>query len=448
MKHVLTINKFITFLNEAFLHTDKKKAIDIIISYITKNSKIDLYEYDEIWHIQKEDVFLNGQLFISLRFSKAIRFNWIEGDLNSQIHSIDMWNDFSFDSKPDFTLEIGQKSVTKSLPQILSFVKEPMPLLEKLKGDYDPREELEKVTQRLKRARSAKTIEAHEKRIEQLKIAIALDERAEVDSEKVDMDDLKMDIFKSIELYTIQVARGKSNSLIVSGQTGVGKTQVVKDTLSSLGMEKDKHYYFATGTATTAGLYETIFKNRHKLIVFDDCDDVFKEADSNNLLKGALDTYPVREISKLTKGATFDSTGMSDSEIEEEFEAKGKVPNRFEFTGHVIFISNLPESKFDPALLSRSLHVDVHLNKQELMERMKEIMKRLTPDVDMDKKEEALEYLAYITNTYSTKFDLNIRTLIHSINLRANNEEKIKIGDREEFIWKLLIKKYLVKSKR
>ena len=74
-------------------------------------------------------------------------------------------------------------------------------------------------------------------------------------------------------------------------------------------------------------------------------------------------------------------------------------------------------------------------------------MRKLCPDVDFVKKEEALEYLTYITNNYPTKFDLSIRTLIHSINLRANNEETIKIGNKEEFIWKLLIKKYLVRNK-
>jgi len=42
---------------------------------------------------------------------------------------------------------------------------------------------------------------------------------------------------------------------------------------------------------------------------------------------------------------------------------------------------------------------------------------------------------------------LNIRTLIHSINLRAHNEELIKVGDQEVPVWKLLIKKYLVKSR-
>jgi hypothetical protein len=78
---------------------------------------------------------------------------------------------------------------------------------------------------------------------------------------------------------------------------------------------------------------------------------------------------------------------------------------------------------------------------------MKEIMKKLAPDVDNSKKLEALEYLTEICERYPTKFDMNIRTLIHSINLRANNEEMLKIGSREEPVWKLLIKNYLVKTR-
>jgi hypothetical protein len=78
---------------------------------------------------------------------------------------------------------------------------------------------------------------------------------------------------------------------------------------------------------------------------------------------------------------------------------------------------------------------------------MTEIMRKLCPDVTMEKKQEALEYLTFVTTNYPTKFDMNIRTLIHSINLRSNNEETIKIGDREESVWKLLVKKYLVRSR-
>lgn len=438
------LNKFDSHLKEAFLQKDKQDAIQKIIEFTKTKTGIEFYPYDEIWYIQKKGVFLKGQLFLSLRTSEALRINWLEGVLASEIHSIDYWESFKFDENPDYTLNLNQMSVAKALPQITNFIKKPEMMLEYLS---DTEKQIADTEKKLKRARTEKTRQMHLQTIQRLKAEVSEQEKSNTDSQKVSQLDIKMDIFKSIELYTIQVARGKSNSLIISGDAGVGKTRTVKDTIESLGMRKDLHYYFATGTATTAGLYEILFKNRHKLIVFDDCDAVFKEPDSLNLLKGALDTYKVREISKLTKGNTFDSSDMTDSDMEVEYESSGKVPNKFEFDGQIIFISNLPEEKFDKALLSRSLHVDVHLNKQELFERMKEIMTKICPDVEQEQKEEALEYLMFVTSNYPTKFDMNIRTLIHSINLRAHNDGTISIGGKEEAIWKLLIKKYLVRTK-
>lgn len=444
------LNTFFQKINENILSDRIKNIINNIISYILKNSSLDIYDYDEIWYIQKNNEFLSGKLYLSLKSSKAIRINWIKNDISNRIHSIDLWEDFKFDSNPKYTLDINRSSVISILSDILSFIKSPKNILKEeldTTSGYDPRKELMDAEKRLKRLKSPKSIEIQQRKIDQLKSSIAYDENSEIESQKINQTELKIDVFKSIELYTIQVARGKSNSLIVSGDPGVGKTQVIKDTLTSLGMKKDVNYYFATGTATTAGLYEILFKNRKILIVFDDCDAVFKEPDSVNLLKGALDTYEVREISKLSKGNTFDSTGMDDAEIQQEYEKTNKLPNKFEFIGQIIFVSNLPESKFDGALLSRALHIDVQLNKKELLDRMNEVLKKICPNVDMDKKKEALEYLTHITNSYSTKFDMNIRTLIHSINLRANNEEYIKFGDVEEAVWKLLIKKYLIKEK-
>jgi hypothetical protein len=440
-----TISRFDQFLNEAFLNKDKEKVISRITAYIKSRTGVEFYPYDEIWHIQKKSVFLRGQLFVSLRNSRAIRLNWMEGVLSSEIHSIDLWEDFGFETKPDFTLNTSTMSVAQFLPSVADFVNDPKAML--VEAADDLRGKLADVESKLRRARTEKSRAAHKQAIDRLTAQLADQEKADLESQKVTQLDIKIDVFKSIELYTMQVAKGRSNSLIVSGDAGVGKTRTVRDTLESMGMAKDVNYYFATGTATTAGLYETLFLHRHKLIVFDDCDAVFKDPDSVNILKGALDTYKVREISKLTKGNTFDSTGMEDMDMQSEFETTKKLPNKFEFDGQIIFISNLPEDKFDRALLSRALHVDVHLNKQELFDRMKEIMRKICPDVDMETKEEALEYLMYITTNFPTKFDMNIRTLIHSINLRAHNEGTIALGDREEPIWKLLIKKYLVKTK-
>ncbi len=445
--YIYLMGKLLTFdgfLGEAFLPKDKERAISLIISHLNSKAGLDLHPYDEIWHIQKKSVFLRGQLFVCLRKPCAVRLNWLEGVLSSEIHSIDLWDDFSFDRKPDYTLNVKDMSVANFLPKVVEFVTKPESMLIE---NTDLMGQLSDAEGKLKRARTEKSRQAHARTIERLNAEIAEQERAELESQKVTQLDIKIDVFKSIELYTIQVSRGKSNSLIISGDAGVGKTRTVKDTLESLGMARDIDYYFATGTATTAGLYETLFIHRHKLIVFDDCDAVFKDSDSVNILKGALDTYKVREISKLTKGNTFDSTQMTDSDIQMEFETSKKLPNKFEFDGQIIFISNLPEDKFDRALLSRALHVDVHLNKRELFDRMKEIMRKICPDVDERMKEEALEYLTHVTTTYPTKFDMNIRTLIHSINLRAHNDDTITIGDRVEPIWKLLIKKYLVKTK-
>jgi len=448
------IRKYQAFY-EAFLNKDKEKAIDLIISYIEKTG-MDLYPYDELFYIQKEDIFLTGQLFLSLKSSKAVRLNWIKDDIRSEIHSIDVWDSFSFESNPDYTLDLEGISVAKALPQISDFFKNPSLYIESeseesvMSENYDPEKEIEEQEKKLKRARSAESKERISRKIDWLKASVAKVEKVEKESDKITQDDLKLDVFKAIELYTIQVARGKSNSLLITGMAGVGKTATVTDTLRSIGMVADVHYYKSTGTITTAALYEILFKHRNRLIIFDDCDAVFKEPDSVNLLKGALDTYEKRDLSKHTKGNTFDSTNMSDEEIQEKWEETGEkiLPNRFEFNGQVIFISNLPEEKFDDALISRSLHVDVHLNKQEIIGRMKEIMNKMLPDVSMSMKEEALEYLTFITDNYPVKFDLNIRTLIHSINLRAGNEEIIKIGDREEFVWKLLVKKYLIKTKK
>lgn len=422
--------RYYEFINEAFLEKDVERAISLILKYLKRKINLDYYPYDEVWHIQKGSKFLRGQLYLSFESPKAFRFNWEKNPLSLELHSIDLWEKFSFERDPDYTMKLNGVSVVKILPKVVDFwtntkvLVNKKSLLENLSLDNDEERDLEFI--------------------------FAESEISSTDNQMInqlDQEIQKIDVFKLIELYTSQVARGKSNSLIISGDSGVGKTQTVKDTLSSLGKIKDDDYYFVTGTATTAGLYELLFKNRNKLIVFDDCDAVFKDSESVNILKGALDTYRVREISKMTKGNTFDSMGMSDEEMEVEFQERGKFPNKFSFTGQIIFISNLPEDKFDKAILSRSLHIDVHLSKSELFSHLKNVIRRLSPEVEYDVKLEALTYLTEVCENNPTKFDLNIRSLIHAINLRSNNDDIIQVNGINVPVWKVLIKRYLVKTR-
>lgn len=459
-------------INEAFLSKDKEAAIANVIAYITNNTKVKFYAYGEIFDIVKNGEKFEGELFLSIDSHKALRFNWIPGDNRAEIHSIDLWNDFDFEANPNYTLELNGNSIMQVLKQVLDFYIEPE-LFVDTQEDIEEWEEQEKEEEELVEKKILEeadalqqSLEDAEKKMKRLRNPEAkAKQQALIDEIKAKMADpeyattenieagkkqqvVNMDVFRTIELNTLQVARGKSNALIITGLAGIGKTNTVTETLKSVGMYPGNAYYKATGDISTAGLYEILFKYRHKLILFDDCDGVFRDPESVNMLKGALDTYEKRDISNLKKGHNYyDPEDMSDLDMDIKYEDSKKLPTQFVFDGQVIFVSNLPEAKFDKALISRSLHVDVDLTKEEIIGRMMEIMRKMMPNVPLDKKQEAFEFLVYITNNYNTKFDLNIRTLIHSINIRSNeeNEKEETFGGVTQPVWKWLIQQYLVK---
>lgn len=226
-----------------------------------------------------------------------------------------------------------------------------------------------------------------------------------------------------------------------------GTTKVVRAKVNSRN-NLESRYYIASGTCTSAALYELLFIHRHKLLIFDDFDAVFKDDDSINLLKAALDTYPIRELSKMTKGNSFNSLGMSDAQMQEEYEITGKVPNQFKFSGNIIFISNIHEDRFDKALISRALHVEVRLTKAQMIDRMHKLMLEIRPEVPVEFKLEALHHLEFLTNNFPCKFDLNLRELIHAIDYKTQYPyDTVTINGKEVLVWKKLLKKRIVKSK-
>jgi hypothetical protein len=97
--------------------------------------------------------------------------------------------------------------------------------LEVTEEPYDPKKRLDMEIAKLKRLRNPEKIELQTRKIERLKVVISSIERAQTESEKINQldDELQIEVFKSIELYTNQVASGKSNSLIVTGDSGSRK---------------------------------------------------------------------------------------------------------------------------------------------------------------------------------------------------------------------------------
>jgi hypothetical protein len=189
---------------------------------------------------------------------------------------------------------------------------------------------------------------------------------------------------------TTMVVADLTPSLLVTGTAGIGKTHSVTKTIEQNNLTQND-FLFIKGYSTARGLYNTLYDNNGKLIIFDDCDSVLEDKVAINILKSALDSYEKRTITwsaRMTKGDVY--------------------PQSFDFTGRIIFISNKSKDKIDKAILSRSLTVDLSMTADEKIERMEFILENILPDYEMEIKQDAINFLKENKDCAN----LNLRTLI------------------------------------
>jgi hypothetical protein len=225
--------------------------------------------------------------------------------------------------------------------------------------------------------------------------------------------------FGFVEKLVTMVATGVQPSAVITGEGGLGKTYTVTKTLAAHGykdiselaefqvgsvINTSKCFMMVKGYSTAKGLYRTLFENQKSVIVFDDCDAVLKDPVALNLLKGALDSYGKRIISW--------NADMKDDDL----------PRSFEFTGRVIFISNMDQNRIDQAIRSRSMMIDLSMTLDQKIDRMEFIAKsdEFLPEYDATIKADAL---ALIRKIKSECKEISLRTLIAVSKVRASNKD-------------------------
>jgi hypothetical protein len=225
--------------------------------------------------------------------------------------------------------------------------------------------------------------------------------------------------FGFVEKLVNMVATGVQPSAVITGEGGLGKTYTVTKTLEANGykdisdlaefqlgsiINTRKCFTTVKGYSTAKGLYRTLFENNKSIIVFDDCDAVLKDPVALNLLKGALDSYGKRIISW--------NADMKDDDL----------PRSFEFTGRVIFISNMDQEKIDQAIRSRSMMIDLSMSLDQKIDRMEYIAKsdEFLPEYDAKIKTDALSLIRSIKDDCK---EISLRTLIAVCKIRASNKE-------------------------
>ena len=204
--------------------------------------------------------------------------------------------------------------------------------------------------------------------------------------------------FDILHEMTKACVNGDIRAMIVSGPPGVGKSfgveqEIEKATLFDKLAGKRLRAEVVKGSATPIGLYQALYKysDDNCVLVFDDCDSILLDDVALNLLKGALDSGKKRTISWLSESSTLRREG---------------IPDRFEFKGSVIFITNL---KFDQmksqklrdhldALQSRCHYLDLTLDTmRDKVLRIKQIAKDgvLFADYDFEEcvQDEIIEFM-------------------------------------------------------
>ena len=139
--------------------------------------------------------------------------------------------------------------------------------------------------------------------------------------------------FEVLDEMSRACINGDIRAMIVSGPPGVGKSHGVETQMEKASMfdklaGKKVRFQIVKGAMTALGLYAQLYKysDSKNVLIFDDCDSVFTDDLSLNILKAALDSGKTRRI-----------CWNSDSRLLRE---EG-IPNTFNFNGSAIFITNL-----------------------------------------------------------------------------------------------------------
>lgn len=227
-------------------------------------------------------------------------------------------------------------------------------------------------------------------------------------------------MFTNLERLTKMVGRGIQPSLVITGMAGVGKTHLVKETLKNMGLRESYEFEHFKGKATAAGLFITLYQNSDKIIVLDDCDSVFKDDDAVNILKAALDSYDTRKISYISTRPLKDEYGEP-------------IPAHFEFTGKIIFVSNIPQSRLDAAIRSRSFVADISMNTTQMFQRMEQLLESMEPGIAIEAKRQALDVMKCLDAKYGG-VDINLRSFIKVARLCAMGFDNIEELAAEQII--------------
>lgn len=198
-------------------------------------------------------------------------------------------------------------------------------------------------------------------------------------------------------------AKEKAKSIEIRVGDSKEDTEAKVAQLATLDSGKLGDYRIIKGYVSASALYRVLYENRHRVIVFDDCDSVLKDSDAVNVLKSALDTNEDRWVNWNVNGFGSD------------------LPDCFKFEGQIIFITNMDMEKIPEPIMTRCLKVNMGMTPLQRITRMRSVLPQVMPEIDIDIKIEALDLIE--KHVHVTK-NVNFRALMQTIGIRIDPATK------------------------
>jgi len=177
----------------------------------------------------------------------------------------------------------------------------------------------------------------------------------------------EVDIVKQFQALTcfVEMLFDRANpiqSIVVSGPGGVGKTYEIFDEMEKRGVE----YTLVKGYSSPRALFNTLRDHSEEVVIFDDCDSIWEDANALNILKSALETN--------RKGKRTVTWNLA--EENEEFEFHGKII----FVSNKDFYASRSKMKHIIAVLTRVFFIQFTFDQEQMMRRIEMVSGNIEKD--------------------------------------------------------------------